>query len=398
VNAPAELPARQSRAGSPPLNNNDPLDHEVICWDNFQALRASLPPGLDDAAGEDAFLTLGWFENLAAHGMAGAERLLLLQVRSRSTGATFCLPVMHRRAAAAAAFGSALSSFSNYYSSLFGPVGEPAACTVGACRALVRELRRRGHVLDLQPLDVSSTFFLNMQLALAAEGWWHDSYFCFGNWHLKVAGRCYDTYAETLPSRLRNTIRRGQKKLDAAGDWQLVLVTSPGPELEQAITDWQAIYNKSWKVPEPFPRFVPELCRMAARQGWLRLGVVRMGGVPVAAQIWFLRQGRAQIFKLAYDEEFKRFSAGSVLSAEMMRRAIDHDAAFDVDYLTGDDGYKADWMSHRRERLGLVAFDQRSLQGWASAAKHFGGRWLRRWRPSRPAAPASVATQEEAAS
>jgi CelD/BcsL family acetyltransferase involved in cellulose biosynthesis len=351
-------------------------------------MRASAPTGLEDTACDDAFLTLAWFENFAAHGIADVAKLLLLQVRLRSTGDNFCLPMMRRRAAPAAAFGTGLASFSNFYSSLYGPVGDPALCTLAACRALVRELRRLGHVVDLQPLDVSSAFFANLQLALEAEGWWHDRYFCFGNWHLQVAGRSFDTYAATLPSRLRNTIRRGQKKLDATGDWSLSIFDSPGVELEQGITDWQTIYDKSWKVPEPFPRFVPELCRMAAHQGWLRLGIVRVHGVPVAAQIWLLRQGRAQIFKLAYDEEFKRYSAGSVLSAEMMRRAIDVDGVFDVDYLTGDDAYKADWMSHRRERMGLVAFDPMSLQGLASAGKHFGGRWLRRWRKREQLVPA----------
>lgn len=398
MRAPIDVTDPVASASITTTSSSDPVDYEVQCWRDIQALRARPPSGLEDAACVDTFLTLSWFDNLAAHGIADAERLVLVQVRARSTGATFCLPVMHRRQAPAAAFGGALGSLSNYYSSLYGPVGDPASCTVGACRALVRELRRHGHVLDLQPLDVSSPFFANMQRALAAEGWWHDHYFCFGNWHLQVAGRNYDTYAETLPSRLRNTIRRGQKKLDAAGDWQLVILSTPGPELEQAIIDWQTIYEKSWKVPEPFPRFVPELCRMAAIHGWLRLGLVRVGGVPVAAQIWFVRDGRAQIFKLAYDEEFKRFSAGSVLSAGMMRHAIDADGAWDVDYLTGDDGYKTDWMSHRRERLGIVAFDRRSLQGWAGAAKHFGGRWLRRWRPHRQATPVATPGQEEAVS
>jgi CelD/BcsL family acetyltransferase involved in cellulose biosynthesis len=100
------------------------------------------------------------------------------------------------------------------------------------------------------------------------------------------------------------------------------------------------------------------------------LGVVRVGVTPVAAQIWFMREGKALIFKLAYDEEFKRLSAGSVLTVELMRHVVDVDGADEVDYLTGDDAYKADWMTHRRERVGLVAFGVARPVGFAAAVKH----------------------------
>ena len=43
-----------------------------------------------------------------------------------------------------------------------------------------------------------------------------------------------------------------------------------------------------------------------------------------------------------------------------MQHVIDTDHVEEVDYLTGDDAYKQDWMSHRRERIGLVAFNPRT--------------------------------------
>ncbi|MBC7704405.1 MAG: GNAT family N-acetyltransferase [Rhodoferax sp.] len=291
-----------------------------------------------------------------------------------------------------------LTALSTYYSSLFAPTGDPELASVGACRAVVRHLLQQPGspgVIDLQPLDTGSAFYTCMQAALRAEGWWVDTYFCFGNWHLQVGGRSFDTYYPNVPSRLRNTIRRGRKKLDNGGAWSLEVQAEPGPALEAAIAAFDTIYRKSWKVPEPYPDFVPGLCRTAARKGWLRLGVVRLGGVPIAAQLWLVRDNRALIYKLAYDEEFKRLSAGSVLSAEMMRRAIDDERVVDVDYLTGDDGYKADWMSHRRERRGIVAFHPSSLQGLSSAARHFAGRAWARHRAAHASAAAAPAPADE---
>ena len=290
-----------------------------------------------------------------------------------------------------------LGSLSNYYSSLYGPIGGEAALTEQAMRAALRWLRGRGHaVLDFQPLDADAAFIRHLQSALRAEGYATDRYLCFGNWYLVVDGRSYEVYEPGIPSRLRNTIKRGRKKLDGAGRWSIGIARAPGPELEQALADFQTIYLKSWKVPEPFPHFVPGLCRMAAAQGWLRLGVLRFEDTPIASQLWIVKDGKALIYKLAYDEEYKRFSAGSILSADMMRKALDEDKVVEVDYLTGDDGYKVDWMSHRRERVGVVAFRRLSLRGLLSYGRHAAGRWWRSMRKPAPTAPAAPAPADAA--
>jgi hypothetical protein len=45
-----------------------------------------------------------------------------------------------------------------------------------------------------------------------------------------------------------------------------------------------------------------------------------------------------------------------------------------VDYLTGDDNYKRDWMSQRRERWGILALNPRTPLGALAIARHVGGR------------------------
>jgi CelD/BcsL family acetyltransferase involved in cellulose biosynthesis len=359
-----------------------PLGH----WrDSVTAAAEGCGPIAD--ASEDLFSTLAWFQNLERHGLAAEDTVRVLRVGG--PGEALLLPLLRRPRGGAAAYGPITTSLSNYYSSLYAPIGTEAGCTGAACAAAAAELRRVAHaaVLDLQPLSLEGAFLPAMEAALRREGYWVDRYFCFGNWYLQVGGRRFAEFYEShVPSRIRNTIRRGRKKLDDFGDWDLRIETGGG-DLEAAISDFDVVYRKSWKVPEPFPEFVPNLIRTAAREGWLRLGVIRLAGEPIAAQLWLVRRGRALIYKLAYDEAHKRFSAGSVLTHEMMRRVIDDERVAEVDYLTGDDAYKADWMSHRRERMGLVAFDPRTLQGLASAARHFGARW---WRQRKAAARAGA--------
>lgn len=405
---PAVRPIAPTATAAAPKDS--PKDYEVRSFASLAALREAAPGCCADGTGADTFFTPAWFENLAQHGLpadAVPQWLLVRRGDTREGANALCLPLMRQTRAGSAVYGPVLAGLSTYYSSLFAPSGDPALVTQAACQAIVRHLasqRGRPGVIDLQPLDTDSSFYRHMQTALQAEGWWVDTYFCFGNWHLVLDGRSFEAYYPGVPSRLRNTIRRGRKKLDDGGAWTLQVHAAPGPALDQAIADFDTIYRKSWKVPEPFPEFVPGLCRTAARMGWLRLGVVRLGDVPIAAQLWLVRDGMALIYKLAYDEEFKRFSAGSVLSAEMMRRAIDDEKVLDIDYLTGDDGYKADWMSHRRERRGIVAFDPRRPQGLLSAARHFAGRAWARHKAARaarsalanPPAPSSPAADASA--
>lgn len=358
-------------------------EFRVRVFDEFATAFRQAGPIIDDRRSMDLFQTWGWFENLDRHGLDSTRRRVVAVVDLPGESRAFALPLMVSGASDGAVLGTQTQALANYYTSLYGPIGDEALCTTEALRALLRALRREGvpmGVFDLHPLDLDAPFARAARAALEAEGFVVDSYFCFGNWHRPCRGVSFAAFAETLPSRQRNTIKRARKKLDAAGRCKIAVHTSPGPVLEEAIHDFVRIYKSSWKEPEPFPEFVPGLCRMMAASGWLRLGVLRLDDKPAAAQLWLVRDGQALIYKLAYDEVFGHLSPGSVLSAEMFRRALDDDQVYDIDYLTGDDAYKRDWMSHRRERQGLIAYRLTSPSGMFGALRHFGAKWVRRHR------------------
>lgn len=336
---------------------------------------------LEESPGADVFQTLDWFEHLAAHGFADGAEPRLACATEEQTAAAVVLPL---RVAA-----TGLRSLSNYYSSLYGPVQRGEA-SPAAWLALAKALRRTGlAVLDLQPLAQDAPCMALLATALRSAGFWIGHYGCFGNWYLPVVHADFASYAASLPSALRHSIDRGRRRLERAGGFTLSIHKEPGAALEQAIAQYEAVYGRSWKQAEPCPQFMPGLMRLAARRGWLRLGVLCVQDQPVAAQVWLVKDGKANIYKLAYVQGFERFSPGSVLTSALMAHAIDVDRVKEVDYLTGDDAYKRDWMSHRRERVGLVAFDPLRPHGLAAAVRHGGGlawRWLRTLRRAAPAA------------
>lgn len=247
----------------------------------------------------------------------------------------------------------------NYYASLVPAVnGAPRAA------ALVRDLSRHRpacDVLTLAPLSAEDPATGALAAALKDAGWYVRRYLAFGNWYLP--GLRWGAYLASRDSQLRHTLQRKGRAFPG----QLSLVRDVG-EVEAAMDAYEQVYARSWKRPEPYPHFVRAWARRCAAQGWLRLGLAHLDGQPIAAHFWMVVDGKAHIFKLAYDEAHAKFSAGSLLTAMLMEHVLDTDRVEEVDYLSGDDAYKAKWMTQRRERIGLLACNTRTPRGLARAA------------------------------
>jgi CelD/BcsL family acetyltransferase involved in cellulose biosynthesis len=232
-------------------------------------------------------------------------------------------------------------------------------------------------VVHFDCLDPNSTFYGAFVQALRQYGYRVQCHFHFGNWYEPVAGTSVDEYLKKRPSALRNTLKRKFRKLEKSGAARFVLSTGR-QDLEPAIVAYDQIYQASWKQAEPFPDFTEGLIRAAAKAGSLRIGVLYIREEPAAAQVWITSQGRATIFKLAYDERFKEFSAGSLLTLHMLRYALESDGIEEIDFGRGDDPYKSQWMSCRRERWGIMAFNTRTVRGNLAAGIHLGGGKVKR--------------------
>ncbi|HEY9209558.1 GNAT family N-acetyltransferase [Acidovorax sp.] len=326
----------------------------------------------------DVFETEAWFANLRAHGFERAPHRHWTCSLPVSLGAgTAHLHLMQQ------APGQPLAALGNYYSCLYGPVGSAQAVgelSAQQWQAFAKALRQLpgGAVLRLQPLDADSAWLAALQGGLQAAGYWTDRFFCFGNHYQIVPQGGFAAYWQQRPSALRHSVERGRRRLDRAGTWRIDIHTGASTDVDRALAAYQAVYAQSWKQPEPCPGFMPGLVRTAAHEGWLRLGVLWLGEQPLAAQVWLVHGGKANIYKLAYVKGQDRLSPGSVLTAALMAHAMDVDGVREVDYLSGDDAYKRDWMAQRRERVGLVAFDPRSLHGLWAGGRHSMGAWMGR--------------------
>lgn len=335
-----------------------------------------LPPNYRELfePGEALAIDLGmpWHRNFVATVFPGDEvRFIAAEVAGKPVA---LLPI--RLSGAGSGRVREVVSLTNYYSWLYAPLG--ASPSPEAFAAMFDWISRRFAPLDairLAPLDPTAPSFAALEDGLRQAGWRPFRYFCFGNWHLDAAGNTWSGYLASRAGEMRSTIKRKGKRFAAEGGTLEMVVG--GDRVEEAIDAYQTVYAASWKKPEPYPDFIPGLVRTAAAEGWLRLGIARLNGVPIAAQIWLVAHGTANIFKLAYDEKHSVYSSGTLLTALLMQHVMDVDRVTSVDFLCGDDAYKPQWMSARRERWGIVAYNPRSGPGFVGFAREAAGRGLK---------------------
>lgn len=349
------------------------------CWFDLDGLEPDALELLVSAEGQNLECGPAWYGNLI-RSVYRDHRGIRFYVVRRGAHAVAVLPVKFE----VSGLGRKMTALTNCYSALYQPAFA-ADLRAAELVVLLASWRRGGlrlSSLEFAPMDPLGSAFLILREALKLAGWATFDDFCFGNWYLPVDMRWKDYFA-TRDSQQRHTIERSSRKFARAGG-RLEIVTGVA-DLIGATKAYNEVYGKSWKEPEAYPEFMPGLIRTAAEHGWLRLGVAWLGTQPIAAQVWIVAHGRAEIYKLAYDESFKAFAPGTLLTSMLMQQVLEVDKVREVDYLIGDDAYKKSWVSQRRERWGIVAYNANSPVGLMQLMNKFFRRkvkqWIAPWRP-----------------
>ena len=262
-----------------------------------------------------------------------------------------------------------LYSLTNYYSPIFDLIFNPNEISRQDALKLMVEQNHKFFKaferIDLYPL----TSAVKQDFQKAFNYRWLNSveYLKSTNWKLTLDSD--QKPQDYFSSRIRNTIKRKQKKFDALANAQMRIVSKPA-DVNQAIEQYESVYSKSWKVPEPYPEFIRKLVAQAATQHYLRLGIAEIEQKAVAAQIWFVVDDEAYIFKLAYDPDYKHLSIGTLLTAHMFETITQTTKISVVDFLTGDDHFKKDWMNQSSPLYGLQVANLTKYNGWLYALRN----------------------------
>lgn len=195
-----------------------------------------------------------------------------------------------------------------------------------------------------------------------------DCYDFFGNWSYELKGLNYQEYYKQRPSRLKNTIKRKTNKLSKTNSCN-IQIYSHIEEIQAHIKEYEQIYQLSWKTEEASAEFIRQFMLDYAATGHSRLAIAYINGHAAASQFWLVHNQSALIYKLAYDPQYKDLSIGSILTAHIMEYVIDIDGVKKLDYLTGDDVYKQDWMNKRQQFSAFIAYNTKTIPGLFQGVK-----------------------------
>jgi len=313
-----------------------------------------------------------WFEALAATTLNSSERpALALLEKGGEPRAALVLAVDK---------GGIARALTAPYSSVFSV----AAASAADAKALGAGLAQLGFgALTLDCLDEADPLNAAFLAGLGHSGLLTARYRHFASWRERTGD--FSSYWQRRPGPLRETVRRKGRRAQAQGA-QFLCLAAP-QEIGAGLAEYESLYRICGKVPEPHPAFMATMVRNLAAEGSVRLGLMRLGGQTVAAQIWLARAGRATIFKLAHRPDQAALSPGTLLTHWMLSTLLPGDQIAYVDFGRGDDRYKRDWLCERAFRAGVIACNPARFSGLRHIATDILPTWTGRLfrRPSVPA-------------
>jgi len=307
-----------------------------------------------------------WFDLLWQHNSLGVQPIVARTWGDRCRAWLFLADTGNKRA----------TGLANYYTLAFRPVfcGNPDERTkLSLVIASARRLRQRPIRLAeiiFEPVpreDGSAELLVN---AFRAAGWMVSRHPKTASWTANVEGKTFEQYWAERPGALTNTVARKRKKA--------IIATEIHTRFDPAIwAEYESIYAESWKPTEGSITFLRALAEREGAEGALRLGIARHDGEAIAAQLWTIEPDRALIHKLAYRPTFAQLSPGTILSVAMFKHVIDVDQVPLIDYGTGDEAYKADWMDRRATLDQIHCRNPAYARSWLAIARNYAAQLAR---------------------
>lgn len=260
-------------------------------------------------------------------------------------------------------------SMANFYTNIFEPVtsgdletADDIALVAQALADFLVDKFPRAALIELSPLRGERRLYDAIIDGFAAHGYATRRYSKTANWHEPfTATPNYDDYLAQRPGQLRSTLKRKARLLERETTARID-ITGPEGDSGTALADFECVYTDSWKPEESNPGFIRAVMKKLIAADLARVGVLYVDDEPAAAQIWLRIGDHWGVFKLSYRPRFAKYSVGSVLTAAMIEEFLRMPDTRCIDFLSGDDAYKADWVTVKGEHWGFECIN--TLSPW----------------------------------
>jgi CelD/BcsL family acetyltransferase involved in cellulose biosynthesis len=170
--------------------------------------------------------------------------------------------------------------------------------------------------------------------------------------YLRLPGS-YDQLLAQLPGKLRSTITRTGKRLDKAG---VVTRVRDAGDVDEALAALRELHDDRWGSSSGFMSGWEQF-EAAARAG-VSIGdvwfteLVDAEGRVVATEVDLWSGSRVAFYQAGRLGDHELRGSGSALKARILERAIERGAT-EFDLLRGDESYKAEWATARRDLVAV---------------------------------------------
>ncbi len=334
---------------------------EVTDLQAFVALREQWNLLAEQQANEVPFLCHEWFELWLQHFLSQDQLLILLLHRGDDLVAIAPFAIANTRFKSVPV--RALTLVGNAYSPLRDIVCGIADSVSRAKyfqRFMDHVMTRRDQwdILDFGPYSDVSIVRYEVERHANTQGLCTMRQSCCENWFLEGISYSGDDYLASRSKNFRKELRKRMRRLEEEGPVDIHIVTHDY-NMDEFMDDYYSVYGSSWKQAEHLgPNFHRDLAKLFARKGWLRLGFIRVNGMPRATSYAIVSGSTGYILKSAYDQEMKSFGLGTMMRIEMIRSLIDNDGVTCIDLGPGEEDYKQIFVSEKRDLQSVVVFNR----------------------------------------
>jgi CelD/BcsL family acetyltransferase involved in cellulose biosynthesis len=219
---------------------------------------------------------------------------------------------------------------------------------------------------------------MHLAAGLRTTGWSMTRQACGICPVVDLSGHTWDSYLATRGREHRYSVQRKLRALRKSADVAFQRADSEGQRAE-ALRVLLELHDMRWQAktragaPPSDAFHTPALrafhegfTRLALAQGWLRLFVLRLNGVPAAA-VYGLRYARTfSFYQSGFDPAQARRGVGAAALALSIAAAIEEGAEV-YDLLHGEEEFKFHWANRTRPLARLALFPPQA-QGRLAAA------------------------------
>jgi CelD/BcsL family acetyltransferase involved in cellulose biosynthesis len=221
---------------------------------------------------------------------------------------------------------------------------------------------KKWDMIDFNSIPTENGCYTDIRNSIIQHNFKNTEYFCFRNWYIDEIACDGDKYIKQLNGNIRQNVPRRIRKLNRIGNAEFEMIIDSA-QLNYYMNLYYDLYAKSWQKKETVgPTFHRNLSKIAADNGWLRLGFLFFNNTPIACQMWIVSNDYAYILKLFYDQEYKKYAPGKILTFKMFKYAIDADKVKTIDFGYGNDNYKKFWTPKNRVINGIKIYNK-SIKG-----------------------------------